>query len=100
MLPRDWIAIVCGIASAKDGTENELAEDLPPNFYVMPSTAYVPELTAVSDVVLGKLVGRPRGLLSAHKATEMMEYRVTERAVKLFLRGRLSYTVSPWRYFE
>ncbi|KAI8980058.1 hypothetical protein BD414DRAFT_420926 [Trametes punicea] len=53
ILPDDsWIAIVCGVS--KDwGTED--GEELPDNFFVAPRDVYMPDLTAVADVLLGKL---------------------------------------------
>lgn len=53
LLPDDtWIAIVCGV-SKEWGTEN--GEELPENFFVAPRDVYMPDLTAVADVLLGKL---------------------------------------------
>ena len=51
-LPDDsWIAIVCGMtASSTDDSE-----ELPRNFFVAPRDVYMPDLTAVADVLLGKL---------------------------------------------
>jgi hypothetical protein len=49
ILPDDsWIAIVCG-ASTDD------AATLPPGFFVAPRDAYMPDVMAVGDVLLGKL---------------------------------------------
>lgn len=54
LLPDDsWIAIVCGV-SPEWGREN--GEELPVNFFVAPRDVYMPDLTAVADVLLGKLV--------------------------------------------
>jgi len=50
LLPPGWIALVCGM---KPG--NALGEALPPNFFGAPLDCHVPDLTATSDVVLGKL---------------------------------------------
>lgn len=47
LLPPGWIALVCGLT--KDQTL-----DLPENFFPN-SNFYVPDLTAVADVILGKL---------------------------------------------
>ncbi|KZT73070.1 hypothetical protein DAEQUDRAFT_808608 [Daedalea quercina L-15889] len=53
LLPDEtWIAIVCGV-SKEWGKEN--GEELPPGFYVAPRDIYMPDLTAVADVLLGKL---------------------------------------------
>ena len=54
LVPDDsWIAIVCGVS--KDWAEED-GEELPENFYVAPKDVYMPDLTAVADVLLGKLV--------------------------------------------
>ncbi|EGG10896.1 uncharacterized protein MELLADRAFT_115317 [Melampsora larici-populina 98AG31] len=51
ILPPGWIAIVCG--SSVDGLTSQDALD---RFYPIPKTfSYVPDLTALSDVVMGKL---------------------------------------------
>lgn len=53
LLPDDsWIAIVCGVS--KDWGKDE-EHGLPEGFYVAPRDAYMPDLTAVADVLLGKL---------------------------------------------
>lgn len=57
----NWIAIVCGV-SKEWGKED--GEELPDNFYVAPKDVYMPDLTAVADVLLGKLVRRLAGLLA------------------------------------
>ena len=46
-----WIAIVCGV-SKEQWSESEL----PDGFYVAPKDVYMPDLTALADVLLGKLV--------------------------------------------
>ena len=48
-----WIAIVCGV-SQDWGKED--GEEMPESFFVAPKYVYMPDLTAVSDVLLGKLV--------------------------------------------
>ena len=54
LLPDDsWIAIVCGVP--KDWAA-EGGEDLPDSFFVAPRDIYMPDLTAIADVLLGKLV--------------------------------------------
>lgn len=55
LLPEGWIAVVCG-ASKEQG---EGAENLPEGFYIAPKDVYMPDLTAVADAFLGKLVGLP-----------------------------------------
>ena len=57
-----WIAIVCGVSKEQWETIGE-DEDLPEEFYVAPRDVYMPDLTAVGDVLLGKLVGQPSGKL-------------------------------------
>jgi len=53
LLPDEsWIAVVCGVSpewAKEDGDE------LPSGFYVAPRDVYMPDLMAVSDVLLGKL---------------------------------------------
>ncbi|QRV90188.1 L-arabinokinase [Ceratobasidium sp. AG-Ba] len=49
LLPDGWIAIVCGVA------KNWGEEDLPDRFFVAPRDVYMPDVTAVGDVLLGKL---------------------------------------------
>lgn len=49
LLPDGWIAVVCGVA------KNWGEEDLPENFFVAPRDVYMPDVTAVGDVLLGKL---------------------------------------------
>ena len=53
LLPDGWVAVVCG-ASKERGEDAEL---LPDGFYIAPKDVYMPDLTAVADVLLGKLVG-------------------------------------------
>ncbi|KAI0682663.1 hypothetical protein C8T65DRAFT_750271, partial [Cerioporus squamosus] len=53
ILPDDsWIAIVCGVP--KDWGKED-GEELPENLFVAPRDVYMPDLTAVADVLLGKL---------------------------------------------
>lgn len=52
-----WIAIVCGVSKDQwivQGDDND--QDMPDGFYVAPKDVYMPNLTAVGDVLLGKLV--------------------------------------------
>jgi hypothetical protein len=69
MLPdTSWIAVVCGVSDSREwqtkrrdagatgaisGEEND---DLPEGFYIAPRDVYMPDLMAVGDVLLGKLV--------------------------------------------
>ncbi|KAJ3996864.1 hypothetical protein F5050DRAFT_1807381 [Lentinula boryana] len=46
-----WIAIVCG---ASDEQRSDTSA-LPENFYLAPKDVYMPDLTAIADVLLGKL---------------------------------------------
>ncbi|KAF7289592.1 hypothetical protein HMN09_01321200 [Mycena chlorophos] len=48
----NWVAIVCGVSKEQWNAENE---ELPDGFYVAPRDVYMPDLTAVGDVLLGKL---------------------------------------------
>ncbi|KAH8100949.1 hypothetical protein BXZ70DRAFT_988629 [Cristinia sonorae] len=47
-----WIAVVCGVS--KDWGKED-GEELPERFFVAPKDVYMPDLTAVADVLLGKL---------------------------------------------
>ena len=72
MLPdASWIAVVCGVADSREwqtkrrdaGSTNtssgEEDDDLPDGFYIAPRDVYMPDLMAVGDVLLGKLVRLP-----------------------------------------
>lgn len=53
LLPDDsWIAIVCGVSKEQWASQSE---DLPDGFFIAPKDVYMPDLTAVGDVLLGKL---------------------------------------------
>ncbi|KAI0342725.1 hypothetical protein BDW22DRAFT_1357213 [Trametopsis cervina] len=53
LLPDDsWIAIVCGVP--KDWAHED-GDELPEGFFVAPKDVYMPDLTALADVLLGKL---------------------------------------------
>jgi hypothetical protein len=66
MLPdASWIAIVCGVADSHEwrirrhdvgAASGEGDDDLPEGFYIAPRDVYMPDLMAVGDVLLGKLV--------------------------------------------
>jgi hypothetical protein len=69
MLPdASWIAVVCGVADSREwqirrrnsSTVGEIPSeednDLPEGFYIAPRDVYMPDLMAVADVLLGKLV--------------------------------------------
>jgi len=57
LLPDDtWIAIVCGVTKEQwNAVDGDVDEGLPDGFYVAPKDVYMPDLTAVADVLLGKL---------------------------------------------
>lgn len=59
-----WIAIVCGVSKEQWNEEGDDSE-LPEGFYVAPKTVYMPDLTAVSNVLLGKLVSSKINCLSS-----------------------------------
>lgn len=48
-----WIAVICGVS--KEQWISQLETGLPNNFFVAPRDVYMPDLTAVGDVLLGKL---------------------------------------------
>lgn len=57
LLPDEsWLAIVCGVPKEWAAAGGEA---LPDNFFVAPKDVYMPDLTAVADVLLGKLVCLP-----------------------------------------
>jgi hypothetical protein len=58
LLPDEtWIAIVCGVSREQWNTsEGDEDDGLPDGFYVAPKDVYMPDLTVVADVLLGKLV--------------------------------------------
>jgi len=51
-----WIAVVCGASgSTKQSAADDGEDELPNNFFIAPKDVYMPDLTAVGDVLLGKL---------------------------------------------
>ncbi|PFH53134.1 hypothetical protein AMATHDRAFT_73660 [Amanita thiersii Skay4041] len=51
-----WIAIICGVTKEQWTSQFEEEEmSLPNRFFVAPRDVYMPDLTAVADVLLGKL---------------------------------------------
>ncbi|KAL1738974.1 hypothetical protein HDZ31DRAFT_17587, partial [Schizophyllum fasciatum] len=55
LLPDDaWIAVICGV-SKEQWAKEDAAEHMPDGFFVAPKDVYMPDLTAVADVLLGKL---------------------------------------------
>ena len=68
-----WIAIVCGVSKEQWGSESQDKDSaLPEGFYVAPRDVYMPDLTAVGDVLLGKLVSYRAGFSGL--ATELISY--------------------------
>jgi hypothetical protein len=58
LLPDEsWIAIICGVSKEQWNAENE-ESGLPEGFYIAPRDVYMPDLIAIGDVVLGKLVSK------------------------------------------
>ncbi|KAF4613681.1 hypothetical protein D9613_007850 [Agrocybe pediades] len=54
LLPDEsWIAIICGASKEQWNAQDD--EELPEGFFVAPKDVYMPDLTAVGDVLLGKL---------------------------------------------
>lgn len=55
-----WIAIVCGVSKEQWNTQQDGEgggdNELPEGFYVAPRDVYMPDLTVIGDVLLGKLV--------------------------------------------
>jgi hypothetical protein len=47
---------VCGVSKEQWNTGDGDDDGLPDGFYVAPKDVYMPDLTAVADVLLGKLV--------------------------------------------
>ncbi|KAF8917219.1 hypothetical protein CPB85DRAFT_1374290 [Mucidula mucida] len=50
-----WIAIVCGVTKEQWQLQGDPDSELPEGFYLAPKDVYMPDLTAVADVLLGKL---------------------------------------------
>ncbi|RDB25650.1 hypothetical protein Hypma_006794 [Hypsizygus marmoreus] len=50
-----WIAIVCGVSKDQWHGSHDKDTGLPDGFFVAPRDVYMPDLTAVGDVLLGKL---------------------------------------------
>ncbi|KAF9526354.1 hypothetical protein CPB83DRAFT_817170 [Crepidotus variabilis] len=51
----DWIAVICGVSKEQYTACKDEEDVLPDNFYVAPKDIYMPDLTVVADVLLGKL---------------------------------------------
>ncbi|KAG6902827.1 hypothetical protein C0995_010712 [Termitomyces sp. Mi166 len=105
LLPNEsWIAIVCG-ASKEKWSEDDKAAGLPDGFYVAPRDVYMPDLTAVGDVLLGKLIyssGVPGWLISI--STVSRPLFIEEHGLRLLLDregvgvelSRQSYEAGDW----
>lgn len=92
LLPDEtWVAIVCGV-SKEWGREN--GEELPPGFYVAPRDIYMPDLTAVADVLLGKLVGTRSTFIIEALLKPLLLYRATVLYQNASTPAHPSYTVS------
>lgn len=88
-----WIAIVCGVSKEQwndyeDGSNSELPE----GFYVAPKYVYMPDLTAVADVLLGKLVNTERYAFFCF-ITNFVIFRAMELWQNAWIRARLLYMV-------
>jgi len=89
-----WIAIICG--ASKEQWIRQLEEeelDLPEQFFIAPRDVYMPDLTAVGDVLLGKLVCVR---LSPDNVIVIDDLgRVTGRFQNVLTRVHRSFLVSP-----
>jgi hypothetical protein len=88
-----WIAIVCGVTKEQWlALDDDQDSGLPDGFFVAPKDVYMPDLTAVGDVLLGKLVS------SYDMPYEIILFRVSNRVMALYrsvlIHARPSFTVS------
>jgi hypothetical protein len=74
-----WIAIVCGVSKDQWASESQ-DKDIPEGFYVAPRDVYMPDLTAVGDVLLGKLVGY-------HNRAKAWRFILAPETDSLFFKG-------------
>ena len=95
-----WIAVICGVA--KEQWKRQLEEeelDLPDQFFVAPRDIYMPDLTAIADVLLGKLVCGPNCysyvVLSLTTAKGYGTVSECVDACTPFVYGKLSYSAGP-----
>lgn len=72
----------------EDGSNSELPE----GFYVAPKYVYMPDLTAVADVLLGKLVNTERYAFFCF-ITNFVIFRAMELWQNAWIRARLLYMV-------
>ena len=112
MLPdASWIAVVCGVADSREwqirrpdsGTVGEISSeednDLPEGFYIAPRDVYMPDLMAVADVLLGKLVCfTPLHIACRLVAPLTPHTRVTGLSPSVLIRARPSYMVSEDKF--
>lgn len=78
LLPEGWIAIVCGIK-----VDSAASEGLPLGFYRSPLDVYVPDMCAIADVLLGKLVRYDfRVMLASQILMQFCTHRDMEAARK------------------
>lgn len=92
LLPDDsWIAVVCGVSKEAWNTQDGEDDGLPDGFYVAPKDVYMPDLTAVADVLLGKLVSSI-GLANPQVTTDC-HFRDTGLSQNVWTLAHLSYMV-------
>jgi hypothetical protein len=88
-----WIAIVCGVTKeqwlALDEDEDS---GLPDGFFVAPKDVYMPDLTAIGDVLLGKLV-RPHIATKWNVWLTLLSRRVTAQYQSVLIPVRLLFMV-------
>lgn len=107
MLPdASWIAVVCGVADSREWQirrqnsgivgENSSEEDndLPEGFYIAPRDVYMPDLMAVADVLLGKLVCFTPPHVACRLIAPLTPHRVTGLSPSVLIRAHPSYMVS------
>jgi hypothetical protein len=107
MLPdASWIAVVCGVADSREwqirrrnpDTVGEISSeednDLPEGFYIAPRDVYIPDLMAVADVLLGKLVCFKPLHIACRLTAPLTPHRVTGVSPSVLIRAHPSYMVS------
>jgi hypothetical protein len=107
MLPdASWIAVVCGVADSREwqirrqnsGIVGEISSeednDLPEGFYIAPRDVYMPDLMAVADVLLGKLVCFTPIHIACRLTGPLTPHRVTGLSPSVLIRAHPSYMVS------
>ena len=111
MLPdASWIAVVCGVADSREwqirrqnsGTAGETSSeednDLPEGFYIAPRDVYMPDLMAVADVLLGKLVCFTHFHIACRLAAILTPHRVTGLSLSVLIHAHPSYMVSEDKF--